>query len=127
MEFLFVRTEGGYEASIGDFAAAWNRRRSYEVNGIGAGGHAGANNLGKSAKVVGVGMDPDGLVWTADEVMVFESLAGLGVNDGVGFGAVGAGAERINRGSRIVGVRRNDVCVGAELVDKVDWTAESMR
>ena len=114
MDFLFVRTEGGDEASIGDFAAAWNRRRSYEVNGIGAGGHAGANNLVKSAKVVGVGVDPDGLVWTAAEVMLFESLAGLGVNDGVSFGAVGTGAERITRGSRIVGVGRNDVRVVPE-------------
>ena len=29
MEFLFVRTEGGNEAAMGDFAAAWNRRWSY--------------------------------------------------------------------------------------------------
>ena len=27
MDFLFVRTEGGDEAAIGDFAAAWNRQR----------------------------------------------------------------------------------------------------
>ena len=33
--------------------------------------------MGESAKVVGIGVDPDGLVWTAAEVMVFESLAGL--------------------------------------------------
>ena len=105
MDFLFVRTEGGDEAAIGDFAAAWNSRRSYEVNGVGAGGHAGADTLGESSNVV---------VWTAAEVMVFESLAGLGVNVGVGFGAVGAGAERITRGSRILGIRRNDVCVGTE-------------
>ena len=85
MDFLFVWTEGGDKATIGDFVAAWNRQRSYEVNGVGAGGHAGANNLGESAKVVGVGADPDGLVWTAAEVMSFESLAGPGVNDGVGF------------------------------------------
>ena len=70
--------------------------------------------MGKSAKVVGVGVDPDGLVWTAAEVMVFESLAGLGVNDGVGFGTVGAGAERITRGRRIVVVGRNNVRVGPE-------------
>ena len=70
--------------------------------------------MGESAKDVGVGVDPDGLVWTAAEVMVSESLAGLGVNDGFGFGAVGAGAERITRGSRIVGVRRNDVFVGPD-------------
>ena len=103
MEFLFLRTEGGNEVS------AWNRIRSYKVNGFGAGGHAGADTLGESAKVVGVGANPDGLVWTAAEVVVFESLAGLGVNDGVGFGVVGAGAERITRGSRVFGVGRNDV------------------
>ena len=114
MESLFVRTEGGDEAAIGDFSAAWNRRRSYEVNGIGAGGHAGANTLGESAKVVGLGADPYGLVWTASEVMVFERLDGLSVNDGVGFGAFGVGAERIMRGSRIFGVGRNDVHVGPE-------------
>ena len=46
--------------------------------------------------------------------MVFESLAGLGVNDRVGFGAVGAGAEQITRSIRIIGVGRNDVHVGTE-------------
>ena len=114
MDFFFVRTEGGDEAAIGDFAAAWNRRQIYKVNGVGAGGHAGANTLGESAKVVGVGTNPDGLVWTAAEVVVFKSLASIGVNDIFGFGAVGAGAERITRGSRVVGVGRNDVCVGPE-------------
>ena len=114
VDFLFVRTEGGNEAAIGDFAAAWNRRRSYEVNGVGAGGHAGADTLVDSAKVVGVGTDLDSPVWTASEVMVLEILAGLGVYDGVGFGAVGAGAERITRGIRVVGVGRNDVRVGLE-------------
>ena len=114
MEFLFVRTEGGNEATIGDFAAAWNRRQIYEVNGVGVGWHAGADTLGDSEKVVGVGADTDGLVWTAAEVMVFKSLAGIGVNDGVGFGAVGAGAEWITRGSRIVGIRWNDMRVGPE-------------
>ena len=64
--------------------------------------------------VVGVGVDPDGLIWTASEVMVFERLDGLSVNDGVGFGAFGVGAERIMRGSRIFGVGRNDVHVGPE-------------
>ena len=114
MEFLFVRTEGGNKAAIGDFAAVWNHQRSYKLNGVGDGGHAGADTLGESAKVVGIGTNPDGLVWTAAEVVVFESLAGLNVNGGVGFGAVGAGAERITRGSRVVGVGRNDVCVGTE-------------
>ena len=109
-----MSTEGGNEAAIGDFVAVWNHQRSYEVNGVGVGGHAGADTLGKSAKVVGIGADLDGLVWTADEVMIFKILAGLGVNDGVGFGAVGAGVERITRGSRIVGVRRNDVYMGPE-------------
>ena len=70
--------------------------------------------MGELAKVVVVGADPDGLVWTAAEVMSFESLAGPGVNDGVGFDTVGAGAERITRGSRIVGVGHNDVHVGPE-------------
>ena len=65
--------------------------------------------MGESAKVVGVGADPDGLVWNAAEVMVFKSLACLGVNDGVGSGAVVAGVEQITRASRIVGVGRNDV------------------
>ena len=64
--------------------------------------------------VVGVGVDPDGLIWTASEVMVFESLASLGVNDEVGFGAVGAGVEQITRGSGIAGVGCNDVRVGPE-------------
>ena len=41
-------------------------------------------------------------------------MDGLGVNNGVGFGAVGAGADQITRGSRVVGVGRNDVCVGPE-------------
>ena len=50
--------------------------------------------MGESAKVVGLGADPYGLVWTAAKLMVFESMVGLGVNDVVGFGAVGAGAER---------------------------------
>ena len=114
MDFLFVRMEGGNEAAIDEFAAAWNLRRIYEVNGVGDGGHAGANTLGESDNVVVVGAYPDGLVWTAAEVTVFESLAGLGVNDGVSFGAVGTGAERITRGSRIVGVGRNDVRVVPE-------------
>ena len=83
MDFLFVRTKGGDEAAIGDFAIACNWRQSYEVNGVGAGGHAGANTLGDSAKVVGVGANPDGLVWTADDLVVFKILAGFGVNDGV--------------------------------------------
>ena len=69
--------------------------------------------MGESAKVVGVGADPDGLVWNAAEVTVFESLAGLGVN------AVGMGAERITRGIRIVGVGRNDVRVGPERIVSV--------
>ena len=107
MDFLFLRTEGGDEAAIGDFG-------DYKVNGVGAGGHAGANTLGESAKVVGVGADTDGLVWTAAGVMVFKSLSGLGVNGGVGFGAVGAGADQITKDSRIVGVGRNDVRVGPE-------------
>ena len=68
--------------------------------------------MGESAKVVGVGAEPDVLVWTVAEVMVFNILAGLGVNDGVGFGAVGAGAERIKRSIWIVGVRRNELHVG---------------
>ena len=67
--------------------------------------------MGDSSKVVGVGADPDSLLWTAAEVVVFKSLDGLGVKDGVGFGIVGAGAERKTRGSRIVGVGRNDVRV----------------
>ena len=70
--------------------------------------------MGKLAKVFGIGADQDGLVWTKAEVMVFESLSGLGVNDGICFGAVGVGAERITRDGRIVGVGRNDVCVGPE-------------
>ena len=98
MDFLFVRMEGGDEAAIGDFSTAWNSRRSYEVNGVGSGGHAGANTLGESAKVVGVGANTDSLVWTVDEVVVFKSLAGIGVNDRVGFVEVGAGAERITKG-----------------------------
>ena len=114
MDFFFVRTEGGDEAAIGDFAAEWNRQRSYKVNDVGAGWHADADTLVKSAKVVGVGANPDGLVWAAAEVVVFESLAGLGVNDRVGFSAFCAGAEMITRGIRVVGVRRNDVCVVPE-------------
>ena len=47
MDFLFVRTEGGNEAAICDFVAAWNCRWSYEVNGVGASGHAGADTLGQ--------------------------------------------------------------------------------
>ena len=85
MKFLFVWTEGDDKAVIGDFAAAWNRQRSYEVNGVSAGGNAGADTLVELAKVVGIDAGPDGLFWTAAEVMVFESLAGLGVIDGVGF------------------------------------------
>ena len=114
MEFFFVRMEGGDKAAICDFVAAWNRRQSYKVNGVGAGGNAGADTLGESAKVVGVGANPDGLVWTAAEVVVSESLASLGVNDGVGLSAVGVGADRTTRGSRVVGVGRNDVFVGPE-------------
>ena len=41
MDFLFVRTDGGNKEDIGDFAAEWNRQQSNEVNGVGAGGHAG--------------------------------------------------------------------------------------
>ena len=87
IDFLFVRTEGGDKAAIGDFAVAWNFRQNYAVNGVGAGGHAGADTLEEGAKAVGVGADPDGLVWNAADVMVFKSLAGIGVNDGVGAGA----------------------------------------
>ena len=105
-------TGGGNEASKGDFVTVWNCRRSYEVNVVGAGGHAGADTLGESAKVVGEGVDPDSLVYTVAEVMVFESLSGPGVNDGVGSYAVGTGLNRITRGSRIVGIGRNDVRVG---------------
>ena len=72
--------------------------------------------MGESAKDVVVGANPDGLVWTAAEVVVFESLFGLGVNDRVGFGVAGAGAERITRGSRVVGVGWNDVCM------VLDWS-----
>ena len=114
IDFLFVWTEGGNEAAIGDFVGVWNRRCGYEENVVGSSGHAGADALGDSDKVFGVGADPYVLVWTAYEVMVFEILTGLGVNDGVGFGTVGAGAERITRGSRIFGVGRNDVRVGPE-------------
>ena len=114
MNVLFVRTEGGNKAVIGDFAAACNRRRSHKVNGVGAGGHTGADTSGKSAKVVGVGANPDSLVWTAAEVVVFESLAGIGINDGVVFAAVGAGAERITSSNQVVGVVQNDVCMGPE-------------
>ena len=116
--FLFVWTEGGDEAAIGEFAVAWNLRRSYEVNGVGSGGHAGADTLGESAKVVGIGADPYCLVWAAAELMIFYSLAGPGVNDGVGFSAVGAEAERITRGSWIVGVGRN--VVGSVVFDEAD-------
>ena len=66
MDFLFVMREGGDKAAIGDFAATWNRRRSYEVNGVGAGGDVGSDTLGELAKVVGVGADQDVLVWTVD-------------------------------------------------------------
>ena len=118
MDFLFVRMEGGDEAAIGDFSTAWNSRRSYEVNGVGSGGHAGADTLGESAKVVGIGADPYCLVWAAAELMIFYSLAGPGVNDGVGFSAVGAEAERITRGSWIVGVGRN--VVGSVVFDEAD-------
>ena len=114
VDFFFVRKEGGDKAAIDDFASAWNCQQSYKINGVGAGGHAGANTLGDSAKVVGVGANPDGIVWNASGVVVFESLAGLGVNDRVGFGAVGAIAERIMRGIRVLGVGRNDVFVGLE-------------
>ena len=109
-----MRTEGGKKAAIGDFAAAWNLRQSYEVNGVGAGGHAGAETLGESAKVVGVGANPDRLIWTVAEVVVLKSLVSLGVNDRVGFGAVGAGAEHITRGIQAVDVRRNDMCMGPD-------------
>ena len=81
MDLLFVRTYGGDKAAIGDFVDACNFRQSYEVNGVGAGGHAGANTLGELAKVVGVGADPDDLILNADEVVVFDSLVGFSVND----------------------------------------------
>ena len=124
IESLFMRTEGGVEAAIGEFASAWNRRWSYKVNGVGADGHAGARILGESAKVVGVGENLDGLVWTAAEVVVFDSLAGLSVNDEVGLGAVGAGAERIIRGSQMVRVGRNGVHVGPEWIVSVQrWVS----
>ena len=119
MNFLFVRMEGGNNSAIGDFAAACNCRRSYKLNGVGAGGHAGVDTLGKPAKVVGVGVNPCGLVWTTAEVVVLESLPGLGVNDGVGFDGVDVGAERIMRGSWVVGVGRNDVCVVLERIPSV--------
>ena len=109
-----MKIEGGDEAAIGEFAAPWNRQQSYEVNGVGAGGNVGANNLGNSAKVVGVGANPDGFVWIAAEVLVFEILAGIGVNGGVGFGAVGTVAERITMGSQSVCVGQNDMLVGTE-------------
>ena len=112
MDFLFLLTGGGNEAAKGDFVAVWNCRWSYEVNVVGAGEHAGADTLGESAKVVGVGADPDSFVYTAAEVMVSERLSGLGINDGVGSGAVGTGLDQITRGSRIVGIVRNDVRVG---------------
>ena len=70
--------------------------------------------MGNSAKFVGVGANPDGLVWSAAEIVVFEILASLGVNDVVGISAVGAGAEQITRGSQVVGVRWNDMCVGPD-------------
>ena len=114
MDFLSVKTEGGNEAAIDDFATAWNRRRIYEVNGFGAGGNVVADTLGELSKVVGVGANPDSLVWAPAEVVVFKILAGIGVNDGIGFGAVGAGLERIIRGIRFVGVGRNDMRVGPE-------------
>ena len=47
MDFLFVWTEGGDEADIGEFAAACDRQRIYEVNAVGAGGYAGADTLGE--------------------------------------------------------------------------------
>ena len=81
VDFFFVRKEGGDKAAIDDFASAWNCQQSYKINGVGAGGHAGANTLGELAKVVGVGADPDGLILNADEVVVFDSLVGFSVND----------------------------------------------
>ena len=54
MDFCFVRTEGGNEAAIGDFASAWNLQQSYKVNNVGASEHAGADTLGKASKVLGV-------------------------------------------------------------------------
>ena len=50
MDFCFVRTDGGNEAAIGDFASAWNLQQSYKVNNVGASGHAGADTLGESAR-----------------------------------------------------------------------------
>ena len=66
------------------------------------------------AKVIGVDADPYVFVWNAAEVAVFEILAGISVNAGVGFGQVGAGEESITRGSRVIGVGLNDVHVGPE-------------
>ena len=42
-------------------------------------------------------------------------MAGVGINDGVVFGLVGAGVKQISRISRVVGVGQNDVYVGPEL------------
>ena len=52
MDLLFLWAEGGNEAAIGVFEAAWNCQRNNEVNGVGAAGHAGADTLGSRPKLL---------------------------------------------------------------------------
>ena len=52
-------SNGRNEASIGDLSAGRNGVSFNENDGVGTGGHPGANALGEAAEIVGQGRDPD--------------------------------------------------------------------
>ena len=56
----------------------------YKEYSVVAGGHAGADALGKASLIVGKGLDPGVAIRAMDEVTIFERLTSGWVDDDVG-------------------------------------------
>lgn len=83
MGFVFGGSNGGNEASIGDFPAFRHSGAGDEINCVGTGGHTGTYALCEASEIIGQCFDPDLFVWAAAEGIVLEGLSGDFVDDGM--------------------------------------------
>ena len=84
MFFVFVGAHGGHNSGVCDFAPCWDGGGVDEKYCVCARGHALADALGETAKIVSKTGRPDGFVGATNEVPVFVDVAGHSVDDGIG-------------------------------------------
>jgi hypothetical protein len=115
MCFSFLGTDCGNNATVGNFAVAWDC--VFSLDRFAACFHAVANTLSKAAEFLGKAMCPDVFLDALYEVSVFLDLAGDGIGDGVGkmdgLKMVGFGAGDVVGGTTWVALGTQGVAVAS--------------